>query len=70
MGYAYYIEKEKLLEYMQLSIDEKLQWLEELFQFTHQVLTKEDLKIRDRFRMENATGDVKQTGSCRDTRRK
>lgn len=49
-GFYYYIEDEKILEYMKLSTAEKLQWLEDIIEFTEKFSTVEDNKIREKFR--------------------
>ena len=49
-GYYYYFEDEKILEYMQLTTAEKLQWLEEILEFTEMFLTEEDKIFREKLR--------------------
>ncbi len=39
-GFYYYLEDEKILEYMKLSTEEKLQWLEDIIEFTEAFLTE------------------------------
>jgi hypothetical protein len=38
-GFSYTIEDEKIIEYMKLTTEEKLTWLEEIVEFTNLVLT-------------------------------
>ena len=38
-GYSYTIEEEKILEYMKLTTEQKLQWLEENNEFTFAGIT-------------------------------
>jgi len=49
-GFSYYLEDEKIIEYMALSTEEKLKWLEEIRVFTLAVLTKEQMKFREKLR--------------------
>lgn len=49
-GFSYTIEKEKIIEYMKLSTEDKLKWLEEINQFTEMVLGKKEKEIRRKFR--------------------
>jgi hypothetical protein len=49
-GYSYSVTREELLEYMKLTTEEKLQWLEEMLIFTAETSTPETRKIRDFFR--------------------
>ncbi len=49
-GFSYTLEDKKILEYMKLSTEEKLQWLEEINEFTMAVLTEKEKKIRNLFR--------------------
>jgi hypothetical protein len=49
-GYSYTIEDEKILEYMKLSTEQKLQWLEEINAFTYSVLSDEEKLIREKLR--------------------
>ncbi len=41
-GFSYTVEDEKLIEYMKLSTEQKLAWLEEINSFTHAVLSDEE----------------------------
>lgn len=50
-GFSYTLEDEKLIEYMKLTAEEKLQWLEEINEFTNMVLTEKEKKIREIFRI-------------------
>jgi len=49
-GFSYTVEKEKLLAYMKLSLEEKLKWLEEVNEFTRLFTTESEKKIREKFR--------------------
>ena len=49
-GYSYTVEDEKLIEYMKLSTEQKLKWLEEINAFTHAVLSDEEKLIRQKLR--------------------
>ena len=49
-GFYYSLEDEKIKEYMKLSTEEKLKWLEEINSFTDMVLTPKEKKIRNKLR--------------------
>ena len=49
-GYYYCFDDDKILEYMQLTTAEKLQWLEEILEFTEMFLTEEDKVFREKLR--------------------
>ena len=49
-GYSYTVEDDKILEYMKLSTEQKLQWLEEINAFTFAVLSEEEKLLRQKFR--------------------
>ena len=49
-GYSYTIENEKILEYMKLSTEDKLKWLEEINEFTFMFLSEEQKALRNKFR--------------------
>ncbi|MCK4796039.1 MAG: hypothetical protein KAT05_01590 [Spirochaetes bacterium] len=49
-GYSYTIEDEKIIEYMKLSIEDKLKWLEEINEFTFMILSEEQKTLRNKFR--------------------
>ena len=49
-GYSYTVEDTKILEYMKLTIEQKLQWLEEINAFTYSVLSDEEKLIREKLR--------------------
>ena len=49
-GFSYTIEDEKILEYMKLTIEEKLQWLEEILELTENTLTEKEKEFRRRLR--------------------
>jgi len=45
-GFSYTLEDEKIIEYMKLSAEEKLVWLEEIIEFTNQALTQKEKDFR------------------------
>lgn len=45
-GFSYTLEDEKILEYMKLSTEEKLRWLEEVVELTNSVLTENEMEFR------------------------
>jgi hypothetical protein len=49
-GYSYTVEDEKILEYMKLTTEQKLQWLEEINAFTFAVLSDDEKLLRQKFR--------------------
>ena len=49
-GYSYTVEDEKIIEYMKLSTEQKLQWLEEINTFTYLALSDEEKLIRQKLR--------------------
>ena len=49
-GFSYTVEDEKIREYMKLSTEQKLKWLEEINTFTHAVLSDEEKLIRQKLR--------------------
>lgn len=49
-GYSYTLEDKKIKDYMKLSTEEKLKWLEEINEFTNMVLTPKEKEYRRRFR--------------------
>lgn len=49
-GFCYTLEKEDIVNYMKLSDEEKLNWLEEIVSFTEKALTPKEKKVRDYFR--------------------
>lgn len=49
-GLKYYIEDEKIREYMKLSTEDKLKWLDEIQQFSELAMTEKDKEIREKFR--------------------
>ncbi len=55
-GFRYTLEKEDIVNYMKLSDEEKLNWLEEIVSFTEKVLTPKEKKVRDYFRNNRETG--------------
>ena len=49
-GYSYALEDEKLLAYMKLSDEDKLNWLEEINAFNDIALTEKQKGIRENLR--------------------
>ena len=49
-GFYYTIETEKILKYMKLSTEDKLKWLEEINEFTFQILTDKQKDLRQKIR--------------------
>ena len=45
-GFSYTLEDEKILEYMKLTVEEKLQWLEEIIELTESTLTEKEKEFR------------------------
>ena len=49
-GFTYVLEDDKILEYMKLSVEQKLIWLEEIDEFTRAVLDDKQKEIREKLR--------------------
>lgn len=49
-GFSYTLEDEKILEYLKLSDEAKLQWLEEINLFNHFALGDREKDIQEKFR--------------------
>lgn len=49
-GFSYTLEEEKIIEYMKLSTEDKLKWLEEINEFTYMVLNDREKEIRAKLR--------------------
>lgn len=49
-GFSYEIEDEKIMEYMKLSTEDKLKWLEEIFMFLQIVLNDKEKEFREKLR--------------------
>lgn len=49
-GFIYTLEDEKILEYMALSIEERLTWLEEMNEFNRLFLTAREKEIMEALR--------------------
>ncbi|OQX21061.1 MAG: hypothetical protein BWK75_03980 [Candidatus Altiarchaeales archaeon A3] len=49
-GIHYTVEDEKLIEYMKLSTEDKLNWLEEINEFTNMVLNDREKDMREKLR--------------------
>ncbi|MHA1231792.1 MAG: hypothetical protein ACTSRP_18215 [Candidatus Helarchaeota archaeon] len=49
-GFSYTIEDNKIKEYMKLTTEQKLKWLEEINNFTEMALTEKEKEIRNKLR--------------------
>ncbi|MEW6367940.1 MAG: hypothetical protein AB1714_25190 [Acidobacteriota bacterium] len=49
-GFTYDLEDEKIREYMKLSTDDKLRWLEEIAEFTMAALGERERRFRELLR--------------------
>ncbi|MHC1591281.1 MAG: hypothetical protein ACXQS8_04300 [Candidatus Helarchaeales archaeon] len=49
-GFSYTLEDEKIKEYMKLSTEEKLKWLEEINELTRLALTEKEKEFREKLR--------------------
>lgn len=49
-GFSYSLEDEKIIAYMKLTAEEKLQWLEEINRFTYGVLNDRQREFREKLR--------------------
>jgi len=49
-GFSYVLEDEKILEYMKLSTEDKLRWLEEINAFTRAALGEKEKGMRESLR--------------------
>ena len=49
-GFIYTLEDEKIIEYMKLSTEDKLKWLEEINEFTKIVLSDREKELREKLR--------------------
>jgi hypothetical protein len=49
-GFYYTLEDEKIKEYMKLTTEEKLKWLEEINTFTEMVLNEKEKEFRNKLR--------------------
>ena len=49
-GFYYSLENEKIREYMKLTPEEKLQWLEAINQFTNLALNDQQKEFREKLR--------------------
>ena len=50
VGYSYTLEDDKIREYMDLSTEDRLRWLQEINDFTDLVLTAKEREIREKLR--------------------
>jgi hypothetical protein len=49
-GFFYTFETEKVLKYMKLSTEDKLKWLEEIYELTYRILTEKLKEFRQKIR--------------------
>jgi len=49
-GFSYVLEDEKILQYMKLSTEDKLRWLEEINAFTRAALGEKEKQFREHLR--------------------
>ena len=49
-GFIYTLEDEKIIEYMKLSTEDKLQWLEEINEFNNMVFNDREKELREKLR--------------------
>lgn len=49
-GFKYYLEDDKIREYMKLSIEQKFKWLDEINRFNELVMDDKTKKIREKLR--------------------
>ncbi|GAB61087.1 conserved hypothetical protein [Candidatus Jettenia caeni] len=49
-GFVYTFEDEKIIEYMKLSTEDKLKWLEEINELTNAVLSDREKELREKLR--------------------
>lgn len=49
-GFSYTLPREKIIEYMKLSAEEKLTWLEEILHFTIACQNENTRRVREYFR--------------------
>lgn len=49
-GFSYTLEDDKIKEYMKLTTEEKLQWLEEIVEFTNMTLTDKEKEFQNKIR--------------------
>ena len=47
-GFSYVLEDDKILEYMKLSTEDKLNWLEDINEFNSLFLTGKEREIREK----------------------
>lgn len=50
-GFSYTLEDEKIIEYMKLSTEDKLKWLEEINELTNIVLSNREKELREKLRV-------------------
>ena len=49
-GFSYTLEEEKILEYLKLSTEDKLNWLEEINAFNRMIMDDREKEIREKLR--------------------
>jgi hypothetical protein len=52
-GFYYTLETEDIKAYMGLSVEKKIEWLEELFILTNEAQTEKEKRVREKFRADN-----------------
>ena len=51
-GFSYTIDDEKILEYMKLTVQDKLKWLEDINGFNELFLGKKEKQIREKLKQD------------------
>lgn len=49
-GFKYYLEDDKIREYMKLSVEQKFKWLDEINRFNELVMDEKTKRIREKLR--------------------
>ena len=49
-GFIHTLEDEKIIEYMKLSTEDKLQWLEEINEFNNMVFSDREKELREKIK--------------------
>lgn len=49
-GYSYVVTDEQILEWMDVPVEDKLQWVEDMCELAHELRTEETREIADLFR--------------------
>lgn len=56
-GFHYSLDRQQIVDYMKITAEQKLEWLEEILLFSEEALTDDAKKVREHFRKDN--GGVK-----------